>query len=133
MFSIKHTFAVILSMIVLVSCTKGTDPKLLQDVSTYNATTHQQYMETYLSFVVALKAGGYEETGDSINKFMTIQETASAFWKGLEVPPEAEGYKVQMLDSFVGAKAIDKRYEQYTQAYKSFLQTVFPKGEIASQ
>lgn len=120
-----------LTFLLLASCAKGTDPKLLQQVSTYHETIHKEYVGTYLTVAVALNTGQYDGAANAINEFMSIQERASLFWKGIAVPSEAEPYKAQMLDSFTGAKAIDARYEQYTQSYKSFLQTVFPNGGIA--
>ncbi len=126
----KRSLLACLCCVLLASCAKGTDTKLLQDVSSYNFTTHQEYTETYAAFLKALYATQYDETEASINKFMAIQTEASAFWMGVVLPPELEGHRAQILDSFTGAKSIEARNTQYTTAYRAVITGLFPGGVV---
>lgn len=126
----KHSLLACLCCVLLSSCTKGADPKILQDVSNYHATIHTEYVATYVYYNYQLSHGNFDLATSSVTQFIDAQNKASAFWTNAILPPELEGYRAQLIDSSTGAKPIEARYEQYSKAYKAILDTLFPGGVI---
>ena len=120
------------AFLLLTSCAKDTDPKLLREISDYHTNVHTEYVATYVYYNHLLRTGKFDLATSSVTQFMDAQEKASAFWTSVALPPELEGYKAQILDSFSGAKPIEARYEQFSEAYKAILTALFPDGVIAS-
>lgn len=128
----KHSLLTCLLCLLLASCAKGIDPKILQEVSNYHTTIHTEYVATYVYYNYKLKQGDFALATSSITQFIDAQNKASVFWTSVVLPPELEGYRAQILDSFSGTKPIEARYEQFSEAYKAILTALFPDGVIAS-
>lgn len=118
-------------ILTLAACSSENNAELKAEIAQYHTNIHTEYVATYVYYNHKLKQGDFALATSSVTQFIDAQNKASVFWKSVILPTELEGYRAQILDSFSGAKPIEARYEQFSEAYKAILTALFPDGVIA--